>query len=121
MATNKLTLTQIIAADAKTMDASAKIIAISKIVAAARKQYGNVEVEIANPTVHTCEGSLDMAYVSDSDKVTLAGREIQTIKTRAIEAVKATDGAVLDREIERLIAVNSVLVNLEVSSDSSYI
>lgn len=116
-----LNLTQIINADEKTMDASAKLTAISKKIEGARKAYGNTEAVIKTPQVTTCDGLVDIAYLSDSDKVALAGQEIRTIRMKAIEAVKATDGAVLDREIERLLAVNSVLVNLTATSDSDYI
>ena len=118
---NKLNLTQIINADDKTMDAEAKIEAISAKVNRARKAYGNSDVVIATPVVNTCEGKVDLKFLSDSDKVALAGTSIRNIRMRAIEAVKATDGAVLDREIERLLAVDSVLVNLFVTSDSEYI
>lgn len=117
----KLSLTQIINADEKTMDASAKIEAIAKVIAGARKQYGNSEVEIGSPEVTTTEGVVNIKFLSDADKVALAGREISSIRMKAIEAVKATDGAVLDKEIERLLAVNSTLVNLTVKSESAYI
>ena len=115
------TLTQIINADSKSMDAAAKLEAITTKVNKARKAYGNSEVVIATPTVHTCDGAVDIAYLSDADKVALAGQEIRGIRMQAIEATEATDGAVLDREIERLLAVNSTLVNLAASSDSAYI
>ncbi len=117
----KLTLTQIINIDENAMDAAAKLVAISTIVDKARKAYGNTEVEIDTPRVNTCEGAVDLAFLSDADKVALAGQEIRTIRMRAIEATEATDGAVLDREIERLLSVNATLVNLAASSESAYI
>jgi len=117
----KLSLTQIINADEKTMDASAKLEAITGKVNKARKAYGNTDVEIDTPKVNTCEGRVDLQYLPDTDKVALAAQEIRMIRMRAIEAVEAIDGAVLDKEVERLLAVNATLVNLTATSDSEYI
>jgi len=116
---SKKTLTQIINDD-KT-EAAAKLPAISRIVSKARKAYGNSDVEIDIPEINTCEGKTGLQYLTAEDKVAVAANEISAIRVCAIEATKATDGAVLDREIERLLAVNPVLVNLETESGSDYI
>jgi len=116
-----MNLTQIINADVKAMDNDAKLVAISAKVDSARTAYGNEEVEITSPEVSTCEGVVGIEFLSSADKVALAGQEIACIRMKAIESVKCTEGRVLDREIERLLAVNSTLCNLAATSDSEYI
>jgi len=115
----KLTLTQIV--NDEKMEASEKLEAINKKVKKARKAYGNEDVVIATPRVHTCDGLVDLKYLSDADKAALAAQEITSIRIRAIEATEATEGAVLTREIERLLATNSTLVNILAASDNEYI
>lgn len=116
-----MTLTQIINASTETISNAEKIEKISAVVAKARAAYGNGEVVIPSPKVNTAEGVVDIKFLTEADKVALAGAEVATIRMRAIEAVEATDGAMLDKEIERLLAVNSTLVNLTAESDSEYI
>ena len=115
------TLTQIINTPNKKLDSASKIEAITKKVNKARKQYGNTDVEIDAPKVQTCEGLVAMTYLSDADKVALAGKEVRNIRIQAIETTECTKGAVLDREVERLLSINPILTNLEASSNSDYI
>lgn len=105
----------------KDMAATDKVAKLTEIVNKARAAYGNEKAEITAPKIHTCDGMVDLRYVSADDKVAVAGNELRKIKTAAIEVVSATEGALLDKEIERLIAVNPVLANLAAASDSDYI
>ena len=116
-----MTLTEIINADVKDISNDDKIVKLAKVIASARKAYGNGEVEIASPRVNTCDGTVDIKFLSAADKVALAGQEIRTIRAKAIQTTDVTDGAVLDKEVERLLAVNSTLVNLTAKSESAYI
>jgi len=115
----KLTLTQIV--NDTEMKSVEKLELIAAVVVKARKAYGNSEVEIECPEVNTCEGIVNIKFLSEDGKAALAGREITAIRMAAIEATTATEGAVLDREVERLIAVNPVLANLLAESESAYI
>ena len=113
------TLTQLI--NDKDMSTEDKLTKILSKVNTARKAYGNENSEIAVPEVNTCEGMVELTYLSNDDKVELAASEINSIRTTAIETTKYTEGSVLDREIERLLSVNPILVNLASESDSEYI
>lgn len=123
MAKNKktLTLTEIINAPKKVLDASEKVVAIAKKVEQARKVYGNTDAEITAPEVNTCEGAVDLAFLDAADKVAVAGSEIRKIRVQAIETTKQTEGSVLDAEVVRLIAVNPVLCNITAATESAYI
>ena len=116
-----MTITEILNADVKEINNDAKVAKLAEIIAVARKAYGNTEAVIASPMVSTTEGRVDIKYLTSADKVALAAQEVRRIRTQAIETTNATDGTVLDREIERLLAVNSTLVNLTSKSESSYI
>lgn len=105
----------------KDMSASEKLTKVAEVVAKARKAYGNPDVKIKVPSVPSTEGQQELTYLSDADKVAVARTEVAKIKVAAIETTKCTKGAVLDRELERLISVNPVLVNLDVESGSEYI
>lgn len=116
--TNKTTLTSILNSKKK---AHVKLAAIIEVVARARKAYGNADIEIDPAEVNTTEGKTEIIYLTDADKVAAARREINTIRVKAIESTKVTEGVILDREIEKLIAVNPILTNLESTSGSDYI
>lgn len=116
---SKLTLTQILNQEKPV--ASEQLTAITAIINTARKAYGNADAEVATPKVNTTEGMVDLKYASAKDKVALVRREVSTIRAKAIETVEATEGAQLDKEIERLLSINPILVNLAAESESAYI
>lgn len=115
---NNMTLTQILNSKKK---AAKKLEMVAEVVAKARKKYGNTDEEITSPEVNTTEGMTDLAYLTDADKVVMASKEINSIRVKAIESTKVTEGTVLDREIERLLAINPVLANLDSTSGSEYV
>ena len=118
-----MTLTQILNRENKTAESKAEALtAITAIITKARAAYGNTDVEVATPgSVNTCDGHMDMQYLTDGDKLALASNEIRKIRTKAIEITTCTTGAVLDKEIERLLAVNPILNSLQATSGSEYI
>ena len=103
------------------MAASEKVGAIASIVEKARENYGNSDMDITIPEVSTCEGITDLSLMSDDDKVAIAERSVSNIIQTAVEFTKEEEGIVLDKEIERLVATNPVLVNLSEAVDSEYI
>lgn len=115
---NNMTLTQILNSKKKV---AKKLEMVAEVVAKARKKYGNTDEEITSPEVNTTEGMTDLAYLTDADKVVMASKEINSIRVKAIESTKVTEGTVLDREIERLLAINPVLANLDSTSGSEYV
>ena len=115
---NNMTLTQILNSKKK---APKKLEMVAEVVAKARKKYGNTDEEITSPEVNTTEGMTDLAYLTDVDKVAMATKEINSIRVKAIESTKVTEGTILDREIERLLAINPVLTNLDSASGSEYV
>lgn len=100
---------------------SEKVVAIAEIVSKARKNYGNADIEISTIGINTTDGIVDMEYLGSGDKVAVAHREFKNCVLQAIEHCKCTEGSILDKEIESLIATNPVLVNLLKESESSYI
>ena len=98
-----------------------KVTAIAGVVTKAREAYGNPEAKITVTGIHTTEGIKDLNLLSDESKVAVAASEVQVIIQRAVEVGKATEGAVLDREVERLIATNSILVNITDKIKSEYL
>ena len=115
------TLTQVLATSNKKMKANEKLAAITKIVNKAKARYGNEDSEIGPVEVCTTEGATDMAYLSGADKLAIASRCINEIRINAIETTKQQEGAVLDSEIARLLAVSPVLSNLDTTSGSEFI
>lgn len=113
-----MNLTEII--NSTTMEPTEQLERIVEIIARARKAYGNDTVVIKTPTVGTVDGGMDLGLLSVEDKVALAKQEIRLTRMKAIEATKATDGAVIGKEWERLLAVNSTLVNLTETVDLGY-
>jgi len=117
---NKTTISAVLAK--KKMAASAKVAAISGIVTSVRAKYGNSDVEIKpTKTVNTCYGLMSMKYLSDEDKLALVTKAISSIRVQAIQTTESTTGIVFEREVEKLVATNPVLSNLEASVQSEII
>jgi hypothetical protein len=98
-----------------------KVSQINAVVAKARAAYGNENLEISEPEIYTLSGLQDLAMLSDESKVAIVELEIEKIKTQAVEFVKNTEGAVLDRKIEELIATSPLLANITAKVESSYL
>lgn len=86
-----------------------------------RTKYGNGDVEITTPEMHTVNGLQDMEFLSDESKVAIARSEWDNIKSIAIEFTKSFEGAVLDKKIEELVAISPVLANIATQADSEYL
>lgn len=98
-----------------------KVEKIKDLVAGIRSKYGNEKEEVPSTKVCTSEGYTDIKYLSNDDKVAIAERRVSHIRNEAIAYVEETPGAVLDKTIEAMVAVDSVLVNLAAKSESAYI
>ena len=98
-----------------------KVGAIASTVTRAREAYGNTEKNIETPEINTVDGLEDLAMLSNESKVAIAESEVRNIKVIATEYCKAFDGAILDRKIEELIAINPILANITASVDSAYL
>lgn len=113
-----MTITEILKSDAT---ASEKLTQLSEVVDTARKAYGNTKAEITVPEVNTADGMVKLTYLDADSKVALAERMVRCITIQAVETAESTEGAVLDREIERLIATDPILCSLMSKTDSKYI
>jgi hypothetical protein len=105
----------------KDASAEAKLQDLINLVAGIRKEYGNSDVEIDVPYVNTPEGTVSFKYLDAESKVVYAGKAVRDATVEAVEICESTQGAVLDKEIESLIAVCPILCNLAVSTSSKYI
>ena len=103
----------------KEMDAENKLGKLVEIVMNCRTSYGNEDVEIEVPAVNTVDGYKSIKYLSDEDKVVVAGKEFSDLAGQAIEMNETTKGLVLDKELTSLIACSPILVNLKASTGSS--
>ena len=103
------------------MKAADKLQSISEIIGKAREAYGNTEAKIAKPKVTTTEGEVDISILTVNDKLALAEREITQAAIKVSETCEDTAGSVFDKELERVLATNAILVNLTASTGSSYL
>ena len=98
-----------------------KLQSIDTLVQEARAAYGNTHMEITAPTVTTTAGCLEIQYLSDADKVQIAKMAFHSITSEAIETAQETEGVILDKEIQSLIATDPILVNLGKQCESEYL
>lgn len=98
-----------------------KLQAIAEVVASARAAYGNQGTEIPSTSVNTTYGAVDFENLEDDSKVELIKGEVMRIKVIAVEAAKATPGTNVNKEIEKLIAVNSFLNNIVAKTKFDYL
>ncbi|MFA7029621.1 MAG: hypothetical protein WC179_05060 [Candidatus Cloacimonadaceae bacterium] len=105
----------------KELKASEKLSKLTDLVSKVRSAYGNSDVDIDVPYIHTVDGNVKITYLQPEDKVKLAEREIRSITIQAVETMESNQGVILDKEIERLVSTNDVLCNLASSTDSKYI
>ena len=100
--------------------ATDKLAAVAEFVSVVRSKYGNADKEITPTKVHTSEGSVPISLLSNDEKVVVATQEIKETIAMATAGTEGTEGVVMDRIIEALVAVNPVLTNLDMVSDSAY-
>lgn len=98
-----------------------KLTKLSKLVSDIRTSYGNTDLDVPSEHVNTPDGMVQFKYLDDASKVAFAGNRIRIITIKAIEICESTPGAVLDRELESLIATDGILCNLHTASGSKYI
>jgi len=103
----------------KKMSSAKKLAKITETVKSCRKKYGNTDLEVEAPEVNTINGVESMDYLSDDDKLALAGSCITQIRHEAIEEVKTNPLAILDEEVIALIATSPVLTNLSSTNSAS--
>lgn len=113
-----MTITEIMESD---KSASEKLVALTEIITTARKAYGNTEVTIEVPTVTSTDGIMSMKYLNVEDKLAIASSALHTCIASAISSTDCAEGSVFDKELERELARNAVLVNLTASTDSKYL
>ena len=102
------------------IEASEKLEAINKLVSKVRKRYGNEEVDITPTKVNTVEGQVPVSLLSKDEKVAVATQAIKNAVLQATTISENVEGAVFDSEFERIVSVDSVLVNLNLESGSKY-
>lgn len=105
----------------KNTSAEEKLASVAEIVANAREKYGNSEAEIPTTNVNTTYGSVSFEHLEDDSKVEMIKAEVQKIKAAAIEAERQTAGTNVNKEIEKLIATNSLLNNVVAKDEFDYL
>jgi hypothetical protein len=113
-----MTFNEILRSDAS---AEAKLADLTALVADVRNTYGNSDIEIDVPYVNTPEGMVSFKYLNAESKVVYAGNAVRDATVEAVEICESTQGTVLDKELESIIATCPVLCNLAVSTNSKYI
>jgi hypothetical protein len=97
-----------------------KLETVANFVKVVRERYGNADKEITPNKVYTSEGYVPISLLSNDEKVVVATQEIKEAIAMATAGTENTEGAIFDRVLEALIAVNPILVNLDMESDSAY-
>lgn len=114
-----MSITKILAA--KDVEAEAKLTAVAKVVAGARKKYGNTDADVPAPMCETVNGRMNFNHLEADSKVALLAAEIQKIKARAIEFVGQTTGAVMNKKIEELLSCNGYFANVDAGTQFDYV
>ena len=94
---------------------------VAEIVASARKNYGNTEIEIESPKIETTHGSMSFIHLEDDAKVHLLRNEVAAIKAAAVECAEQYPGVNIDKKIEELIATNPLFTNIAPGTEFAYI
>ena len=102
------------------LKASKKLKAVKELVKATRERYGNEDAEITASKVNTVDGQVPVTLLTDKEKVAVATTAIKNAISQATAITEAVEGSVFDSEFERIVSVDSVLVNLDAKSDSKY-
>ena len=102
------------------MENDKKLAAVGKFVGTVRKQYGNADADITAKKVATSDGLIPISLLSPAEKVAVATAEVKQIIQMATAGTENVEGAVFDRVLEALVAVNGILCNLDQETDSAY-
>ena len=113
-----MTFNSVLKSDASS---EAKLQDLINLVSGIRKEYGNSDIEIDVPYVNTPEGMVSFMYLDDESKVAFAGQAVREATVEAVEICEATQGAMLDKELESLVATCPILCNLSSTSGSKYL
>jgi hypothetical protein len=105
----------------KETSAEDKLEAVAAVVAGARENYGNTDVEIAVPTVNTTMGSMPFNLLDDEGKVAMLQYEVGLVKARAVEYTTQNPGTNLNRKIEEILATNGLFSNIAAGTKFEYI
>ena len=97
-----------------------KLEAVTKLVDKVREKYGNADKEITPVKVSTTNGAVPISLLTDAEKVAVAASEVESIIAMTTVVVESNEGAVFDRVFEGYVAVNPILCNLDMESESSY-
>lgn len=114
-----MTLTEIL--DNTETPTSEKLLQLAKVVSKAREAYGNTEETLTPPRVNTSEGFVEMKYLSNDDKLVIAKQQIRHITMEVIATTDMVEGAVFDKEFERLLSLNAHLSHITSKTDSKYL
>ena len=114
-----MSITNILSDDA--LSASEKLAQVSKLVSRVREDYGNEELTVSSPDVNTTEGMMSFSHLTPESKVYILSREVQRIRTIAVEYSRNTEGGIISKKVEELVATSPMLCNIENTDDFSYI
>ena len=112
-----MTITKVL--NDSTLTDTEKLATIEIIVSKARASYGNTELEIAEPVVSVVSGVLELSELSEEDKIALCKSEVQSIKETVRSLENDYDGIVVEKEIERCIALSPFFTNINKKSEVS--
>ena len=114
-----MTITEIL--DNQETPVAEKLKQLSKVVSKAREAYGNTATEVNAPKVNSTEGYVELKFLSPEDKLAIAKGNIRGITMETIALTELSQGAVFDKEFERLLALDPVLANISTVVTSKYL
>ncbi len=97
-----------------------KLKAITGMVSDIRAKYGNEEDETDVVKVNTTEGARALNLLTTDEKVAVAGGRLKAIIQEATAGAESAKGSKFDRIFECIVAVDPILTNLDMKSDSKY-
>ena len=112
-----MTITKIL--NDNTLANGEKLTAIEALVSKARESYGNTELEIAEPVITVVSGVVELSELSEEDRIALCKSEVQSIKETVRSLADDYDGIVVEKEIERCIALSPFFANITKKSETS--
>ena len=105
----------------KDTESKEKLEKVAEIVAGAREAYGNADMEIECVKVNTPHGYMPFSHLEDESKVSLLTNEALNLKSKAISAVEANPGMVLNKKVQELLATNMFFANASTGTDFEYL
>jgi len=105
----------------KELDDVKKLESVAKIVATARKAYGNTEDDIPEVKINTSYGYLPFGSLEADSKVKVLKDRAMAIKAEAITFAESTPGGSADKKIEEIISTDSLFANISPGTKFSYL